>query len=247
MGRQVLKYIGVGLLILWACGCAQDQELKKQVADLKTQVTELQTTLADLNLRMEEMNSSMFVLRESAKNNREAIKKLQEELQKPTVYIQQPPESKQFPSYQPTKEFTDNKPETFAPLPTGTGTPSGDADQAFKSAMIQLQNGNWGLAIYDLNAFIVQHPGSSYIPRARYALGEAYRNLSEFSQAVREYERCLAAGAVAGPYAPRALYWIGVSYQKLGQEEKSKQAFERLSREYPESPEAKQLKQESPR
>jgi TolA-binding protein len=230
-------------------GCAGDQQLKKQVADLQAQVTELQASIADMNLRMEELNSSLFVLRETVRNNREALKKIQEEAKAPTVYIEQPPEPViQTPPFQPLPKVAEaDKALPPLPLPAGTGTPSGNDQVAFQAAMKQVEKQNWGLAVYDLNAFVAQHPGSAYVPKARYALGEAYRNLSEHAQAVREYERCLAAGETAGPYAARALYWLIEGYQVVGQPEKSKQARQRLLQEYPNSPEAKKLNLESPR
>ena len=112
--------------------------------------------------------------------------------------------------------------------------------------MTQLGQSNWGLAIYDLNAFVAQYPNSEYAPRAHFGLGEAYRNLSEYAQAVREYEQCLAAGAAAGPFGPKALYWIAVCFEKMGNAEKAKLARERLLHDYPDSPEAKKIKTGTP-
>lgn len=217
---------------------------RQQVEELQRQVNDLQTTIADLNLRMEEMNSSLFVLHETAKINHEAIKMLQQELQQPTVYIQEP-SGHTMAQAEPVR--VPERATMSAPLPVGGGDTRESEDAAFGKAMVQLQQGNWGLAIYDLNAFIAQHPGSPYLPRARYALGEAYRKLSEFAQAINEYKRCMAAGQAAGPYAPRALYWMAACFDRQGQTEKAQQARERLLREYADSPEAKKIKMDSPR
>lgn len=247
MHRLVLTCIAAMLLPVLVFACADDEQLRQQIAELQRQVNDLQTTIADQNLRMEEMNSSLFVLRESAKDNREAIKKLQQEMRQPTVYIQQPQPTQTVVQSETPTPFSPTPQEATAPQPLPQGTnvaPTGD-DDAFRQATAQLEQGNWGLAIYDLNAFITQHPGSAYVPRARYALGDAYRNLSEYAQAIREYERCLAAGREAGPYAPRSLSWIMRCHERLGQTEKAKQARERLLREYPDSPEAKKLQMES--
>lgn len=254
-GRR-LKCIGVIFLVLLVCSCAEDEELRQQVAELRAQVGDMQTTLADVNLRMEEMNSSIFVLRETARNNRETIREMQQQMQQPTVYIEQSP-ANQLPIQSVPADTRANQAGAEqnsgmitgdpAPLPTGTGRPPQDAATAFEGAMQQLQQSNWGLAIYDLNSFVSQYPNSEYLPRARYALGQAYRNLAEYSQAVREYERCLAAGALAGPFGSRSLYWISVCYQELGQVEKAEQARERLLREFPESAEAKKINMESSR
>ncbi len=246
MGRTWLKCICICSLMLLALGCAEDQKSQKQVEELQRQVNDLQTTIADLNLRMEEMNSSLFVLRETAKNNHEAIKKLQEELQQPTVYIQEP-SGDTVAASEPVMMPAPTAETTPAPLPVGGGDTRENEDAAFGKAMVQMQQSNWGLAIYDLNAFIAQHPGSAYLPRARYALGEAYRNLSEFAQAINEYKRCLAAGQAAGPYAPRALYWMADCYDRQGQTEKAQQTRDRLLREYADSPEAKKIKMDSSR
>jgi tol-pal system protein YbgF len=247
----ILLWLLLGALTLGAC--ATDQQLQKQVSDLQAQVGELQSTMADMNLRMEEMNSSLLVLRETAKNNRDAIKKMQQEMQAPTVYIEQPqppvipPPNVNPTPLSPSRSADAEKTLPPLPLPAGSGKPDGSDEAAYQAAAQQLERGNWGLAIYDLNAFIAQHPNSAYVPRARYSLGEAYRKLSETAQATREYERCVAAGAAAGPLAPRALFWLVQCYNQLGQAEKAKQAQKRLLQEYPDSPEAKKLSMESPR
>jgi len=230
IGRRVVVYIGALMLLFMPASCAQDDQLRRQMSDLQAQVADLQATLADVNLRMEEMNSSMFVLRETARNNREAIRKLQQEMQRPSIIIEQPAE----------------EPEPgrgVQPPPQANG--GQDADTRFRSAMQNLSQNNWGLAIYDLNAFLAQYPNSEYAPRAHFSLGEAYRNLAEFAQAVREYELCLGAGELAGPYAPRSLYWLAICFDKLGNAEKAKLARERLLRDYPDSPEAKKVKLET--
>ncbi|NLH48222.1 MAG: tetratricopeptide repeat protein [Myxococcales bacterium] len=248
IGKRTM-WVLVCLAFLWA-GCAGDQQLKKQVSDLQAQITETQATLADMNLRMEEMNSSLFVLRETTKNNREAIKKLQEQADTPTVYINQPQErvAMDTPPSVMNNNTAAESPLAPMPLPAGgSGGPVGNDEQAFRAAVGQMEKQNWGLAIYDLNAFIAQHPNSAYLPRARFALGESFRQLGELGQAVREYERCVAAGKTAGPYAARSLFWLAQSYQQLGQTEKAGQAKQRLLQEYPDSPEAKKINLESPR
>jgi TolA-binding protein len=237
--------LALGLAAILAAGCATDKQAQLKADALAAQVMELQETLADVNLRMEEMNSSLFVLRESARNNRAAIKELQEDMQAPTVYIDQQPAASVAQA--PELPSLHGEPMAPLPLPTGTSQPSGNDDAAFQSAMKQVEQQNWGLAIYDLNAFATQHPQSAYMPRARFALGDAYRNLGENAQAIREYERCMAAGVAAGPYASRALYWIVICNRQLGQIAKAEAAEKRLLQEFQESPEAKKIKLESPR
>ncbi len=249
-GRRVVVYVGALLLVLSLLSCTQDKQMQQQVSDLQAQVADLQATLADINLRMEEMNSSMFVLRETARNNREAIRKLQQEAQTPTIVIEQPEDS--YPPEIPpgNSGFAPIPQRAQAPQQTGGQAavqpgPPGEAGPRFQAAMNQLSQNNWGLAIYDLNAFVAQYPNSEFTPRAHYGLGEAYRNLSEYGQAVREYERCLGAGQIAGPYAPKSLYWISICLDKLGNTEKAKLTRERLLRDYPDSPEAKKLRLET--
>jgi TolA-binding protein len=247
-GRRAIVAVLVGAL--WLAGCAQDQKLKQQLSELQTQVNELQGTLSDINLRMEELNSSLFVLRETSRTNRDAIKKMQQELSSPTVYIDQPaePPAPAPPVMAPPPKSAElDRALPPLPLPAGSGKVAGDEEKAFQTAVQQLDKQNWGLAVYDLNAFVAQHPNSAYLPRARYSLGEAYRRLAEHAQAAREYERCLAAGETAGPYAPRSLFWLIQCYTQLGLSEKAQQAQKRLLHEYPDSPEAKKTQLESPR
>ncbi len=254
--RSAINFVGLAAIVCLFAGCAENQQMKQQLAEMQAQVNELQTTLADLNLRMEEMNSSLFVLRETTKANRDAVKKLQQEMNSPTVYIDQPPEPA-LPSapaappktaMAPPPQVSDaDKTLPPLPLPAGSGKAPADEEKAFQSAMTQVDRQNWGLAVYDLNAFVAQHPTSAYLPRARYALGESYRRLSEYAQAAREYERCVAAGEAAGPYAARALFWLAQCYQQLGQTEKAKQAQNRLQQEYPNSPEAKKSQMDASR
>jgi len=237
------------MALLMLAGCASTQSGKKQMAELQAQVTELQAALVDMNLRMEEMNSSLFVLRESARSNREAIRKMQEMAESPTVYIEQP-RPVLPPASEPAGESADATaaPPFPAPSVPAEGAQSYADDQAaFNAAFAQMDQKNWGLAIYDFNAFVAQYPSSAYLPRARYCLGEAYRQLTEYAQAIREYEICLQTGQAAGPYAPRALFWIAQCNRQLGRLENARQAQERLLLEYPESPEAKRITLDTPR
>lgn len=239
------------MLFFLPAGCASTQSGKKQMAELQAQVTELQAALVDMNLRMEEMNSSLFVLRESTRANREAIKKMQEVADSPTVYIEQPqpvipPATLEYPGGSMPESATGNPPAV--PPAMGEAPRSFADDQAaFNAANAQMDQKNWGLAIYDFNAFVTQYPKSAYLPRARYCLGESYRQLTEYAQAIRQYEMCLQAGQAAGPYAPRALFWIAQCNRQLGRIDNAQQAQERLLLEYPESPEAKKITMNMPR
>lgn len=72
-------------------------------------------------------------------------------------------------------------------------------------------------------------------------VGEHYFKRGAFDSAILYYEKVLA-GFPSSPAAPRALFGLYQSYDRIGWEEEARQSRERLLRDFPESEEAKRLK-----
>lgn len=96
-----------------------------------------------------------------------------------------------------TAELTVSAPPEPVPAPTPEVMPlSADEKQEYQSAYDNLRNGRTAQAITQFNAFIANHPSSTYAGNAQYWLGEAHRvnmdNVSArqaFSMVVDKYPR----------------------------------------------------------
>jgi len=246
--RSIIVVLATALFLV-AVGCAQHQAPVDQFKETQAQMAELQKSLANMNLRLEELNNSVFILQETSKANRETIRELKRDQQKPTVFITPGPGDRR-PSVLPLPQgggsriplnagFQTNPPANsgIAAIPA-----SGVKENAFESGSRQFREGRYGLAAYDLGAFLAKNPGSTNVPHARFRLAESYYRLGDHSLAAREYGLLLSAGA--GSYAAKATVRSAQCFQALGQTAKARSLFKKVVSRYPGTREADVAKKE---
>jgi outer membrane protein assembly factor BamD len=109
-------------------------------------------------------------------------------------------------------------------------------------------------AVDHCQSLLTYYPNSEYAPRAReiitelrsklaekdYRTGEYYKKLKAYDSAIIYYDSAVRNYADT-PVAPRALLRMYETYQILGYKEEADGAKERLLKDYPSSPEAKQV------
>jgi outer membrane protein assembly factor BamD len=121
-------------------------------------------------------------------------------------------------------------------------TPILPADELYAIGENQLEKRTYEEARQSFRKIVERHPNSSYAPRARFLMGEAYYREAEFAKAIKEFETFLA-------FYPRhqiadlVQYRLAMGYydqlkpveqdQMLTQ--KALEQFKKLVKEYPES------------
>ncbi len=249
----------VALCVVFATGCMTSYARTQDVDKMRAQMTEMQQSMAHLNLRMEELNNSVMILQETARANRESIRGLQTDIEKPSIYIAQTPPmdtnpTRPLPQGGEMPRGTPDMPRAMSfPIPytgapskspvtptavaaTMPGEPAKGASPALEPAVRQFQDGNYGLAAYDLAAWLAANPNAADSTQARYYLAESYYQLGDFAQAAREYGLVLARGA--GSLGAKATLRAGQCFAAQGQSAKSEELFRKVVAQYPGTAEA---------
>jgi tol-pal system protein YbgF len=115
-----------------------------------------------------------------------------------------------------------------------------EAKRAYDAALSLVNARQYGMALEAFARFLVTWPDHPYADNAMYWRGECYFAQGDYARASEEFEG-LVARFPAGNKAPDALLKLGLSEQKLGNPVKAKESFDRLARQYPQSPAARRI------
>src|SRR5256884_6880744 len=121
-------------------------------------------------------------------------------------------------------------------------TPILPADELYSIGEKELTEKRYEQARENFKKIVERHPNSSYAPRGRFLIGEAYYREAEFDKAIKEFEAFLS-------FFPRhqiadlVQYRLAMSYydqvkpveQDQGLTQKALDQFKKLVKEYPES------------
>jgi TolA-binding protein len=246
-GRDRIILLAMGLLaIAGMTGCFQNQGNADQIKEMQSQMAELQKSVTNMNLRLEELNNAVFILQETSKANRDSIKSMKDEMQKPTVYITNPAplaEPNVLPQGGESRNISGGG---FTPLPPLHGAAKAPAaatgSSDFDGAAKQYAQGNYGIAAYDLAAYLARSPSASNAPQARYMLAESYYRLGDHGMAAKEFALLISQGS--GGYAPKATLRSAQCFLAQGQSVKAKELLKKVVALYPGSDEAKTAQEE---
>jgi len=121
-------------------------------------------------------------------------------------------------------------------------TPILPADELYSIGEKDLAGQRYGQARENFKKIVERHPNSSYAPRARFLIGEAYYREAEFDKAIKEFE-AFVAFFPRHQIADLVQYRLAMSYydqmkpveQDQGLTQKALDQFKKLVKEYPES------------
>jgi outer membrane protein assembly factor BamD len=125
---------------------------------------------------------------------------------------------------------------------TPAPTPILPPEELYKAGETELNNRRYEEARLNFRKIVERHPNSSYAPKARFYIGEAYYREAEFDKAVKEFEGFLA-------FFPRheiadlVQYRLAMSYydqmkpveQDQALTQKALDQFKKLVKDYPQS------------
>ncbi len=125
---------------------------------------------------------------------------------------------------------------------TPAPTPILPPDELYKTGETELNNRRYDEARQNFRKIVERHPNSSYAPKARFYIGEAFYREAEFDKAVKEFEGFLA-------FFPRheiadlVQYRLAMSYydqmkpveQDQALTQRALDQFKKLVKEYPQS------------
>jgi TolA-binding protein len=235
---------GCLIIVLALSACAQHQVTADQIKDMQAQIAEMQKSVANLNIRMEELNNSVFILQETTKANRDGLKTMKDQIEKPTIYINPNPVREANPSAPlPQGGETKSSAATVAPPASSSPPPaasSGPVD--YDGAARLFSSGNYGMAAYELAAYLAKNPSASNAAQARYMLAESYYRLGDHSMAVREF--ALLLSRCSGSQCAKATLRSAQCFVAQGQSVKARELFKKVVSMYPGTDEAKAAEEE---
>ncbi|MEX0916437.1 MAG: tol-pal system protein YbgF, partial [Wenzhouxiangellaceae bacterium] len=110
--------------------------------------------------------------------------------------------------------------------------PTQAEQQAYDQAFRALRETRYADAAEGFDAFLRDHPESSYAPNALYWLGEVYYVTRDFKTALAQFERLQSTYPDSGKKAD-ALLKIGFSHYELGNWDRARAALEQVISDFP--------------
>jgi len=136
------------------------------------------------------------------------------------------------------REPITEQPEVVMLPDQGTGggrqlsEPTAAEQQAYDQAFRALRETRYADAAEGFDAFLRDHPQSTYSPNALYWLGEVYYVTRDFETALAQFERLQETYPDSGK-KPDALLKIGFSHYELGNWDRARAALEQVIADYP--------------
>lgn len=123
----------------------------------------------------------------------------------------------------------------------GPGAPAPAARDLYQEGMAKHRAGEAAQAVLIFYDLIARYPMDPLRESAQFQVGEIFFREREFREALREFEDLLAA-VPSGAKTADVLLKIGLCYRSLKDEASARQAWERLTREYPASAAGRQAR-----
>jgi len=109
----------------------------------------------------------------------------------------------------------------------------------YQSSLDKANRGEYLNAAADFQNFIKKYPKSQFVPSAQYWIGECFYSMKDYKRAIKEYQVFIETFPKNEKVAS-ALLKQGNSFYELGLTDESKPFFEKIMKDYPNSPEASQ-------
>lgn len=114
-----------------------------------------------------------------------------------------------------------------------------DEGKIYQSGLDKAERGEYLNAAADFQTFLKKYPKSTFAPTAQYWIGECFYSMKDYKRAIKEYQFYIQSYPRHEKIAA-AILKQGNSFVELGLVEESKPFYEKVIKEYPNSPEAGQ-------
>lgn len=114
-----------------------------------------------------------------------------------------------------------------------------DEGKIYQSGLDKAERGEYLNAAADFQTFLKKYPKSTFAPMAQYWTGECFYSMKDFKRAIKEYQLYIQTYPRHEKVAA-AILKQGNSFYELGMPDESKPFYEKVIKEYPNSPEASQ-------
>jgi len=118
----------------------------------------------------------------------------------------------------------------------------GSEEDLYRAAYLDLNRGDYELAIKGFQNYLVRHPTGVYLPEVHYYLGECHYARDRFLEAVGEF-RWVADKYPDSRLVPTAYLKTGRCYEQLEEKNLAVRAFQTLIDRHPDTEEAQQARE----
>lgn len=219
-GKSIVRFLFVLGLGLAIAGCAVPQSSHNKTGTIGDLVS-LQQKVQELSEQVEKNRDNLLLL--------EARMRDQQRLIDSGI----------------AKKVTQTTPKGFARV-LGREEAGGEATptSVYLEAFGEFAAGRYENAIGKFETFLEKFPDNNYVGNARFWLGECYFSLERFDNAVAEFNQVVNLYP-RSEKVPEALMKTVQAHRKLHQDEKAEEALRFLLNNYPDSPAARTMAEES--
>jgi len=240
-------YAAAIALLLFVTGCATKKTDENDVPSLVPAPEISSATNAASDARLAEMQTSMTELLERIDVLNARIARLEAAPQAETrVAVQTPPrvvEPAPRPALEPAPVPTPAPVRAATPPPVSGPLQNAAIADSYRGALILFGKGRMADARAALQQVFDADPSGELADNALYWIGETYYAASDFTNAMRAYERVTKEYPEQNK-APDAMFKIGLTFEKTGDLGMARKTFDEVIRRYPYSTAASSSKLE---
>lgn len=220
---------------------ALNAQLKAISSRVDEQAAATRKSFADQKLAVDQFGTDLRVVRERIDESNVRITSLSQEVEALRLAIPQMTAAPAVPVDPDAPPVSDvQPPQSQAPPPTMS--PGMSPQRLFSTALADFTAGQWTLCIDGFNTYLKSFARTDAADDAQWYIGDCYYSDGKFTEAIDAYGRVIT-GYPKGDRVPDAYYKMGLALERMKQYDRAREAWESLTRLFPDSDLARLAKQ----
>ncbi len=220
---------------------ALNAQLKAISSRVDEQAAATRKSFADQKLAVDQFGTDLRVVRERIDESNVRITSLSQEVEALRLAIPQMTAAPAVPVDPGAPPVSDvQPPQSQAPPPTMS--PGMSPQRLFSTALADFTAGQWTLCIDGFNTYLKSFARTDAADDAQWYIGDCYYSDGKFIEAIDAYGRVIT-GYPKGDRVPDAYYKMGLALERMKQYDRAREAWESLTRLFPDSDLARLAKQ----
>lgn len=211
-------------VIFYGCLATSDEivSLREEISALKSEMATIRQNQAELNMQMKQLDSNLQIYTEKLEENKYKMSFLAQRMDDIHSSLTQRMDilSKQLPKVD----------MPMLPLPT----------EFFNMAYNDYSRGMYDLAIRGFKDYLSRYPDSELANKVYYYLADSYYAKKQYQECIKIIDEYLLKYQ-KDEFFVAMLYKKGLCFKQLGMNKETKEIFEYIIKNYPNSKEAKEL------
>lgn len=212
-------------------------------AQTRAQLADVTVRMDQLARELDELRGALEVANHNATQALDEARRAREDVGQRVAPLALPPEPEPGPEPAASREPAAGQPEVESS--PGASTSSSEEVQSYRNAYGSWRRGEVQACIEGFREFLQTYPSSPYADDALYWMADCYTRQGDYEKAILRFAKIVEMYP-AGNKAPDALFRQGEVLLKLGPGYNSaaRDVFQRVVREYPDSPRASEARRQ---